>query len=242
MWRAKRGFTLVELLVVVAIIALLVGILVPSLRRAKEMARRAVCMSNVHHIVFSVHGYACDNEKWLPDGLTAGGGQNVQWISKYIVDAMDRYVGNWEITDCPNWHDARIITSLAIDGKATIGSGRREINAAGDTMLGYVYIGGLTWTWDQYPNPVDAWVSPRSLTAGSNLPVFADRTAQPNPPWLSKVPHTSSGFRQQAGSPPPEDLDAEGGNTGYLDGCVKWVSLSGWGQHCACQGGAFYFW
>ena len=43
-----RGFTLVELLVVVAIIALLVSILMPSLARAKELARMAVCKANLH--------------------------------------------------------------------------------------------------------------------------------------------------------------------------------------------------
>ena len=46
--RRMRGFTLIELLVVIAIISLLVSILIPSLKRAKELARRAVCASNLH--------------------------------------------------------------------------------------------------------------------------------------------------------------------------------------------------
>lgn len=45
-----RGFTLIELLVVIAIISLLVSILIPSLQKAKDLAKRAVCASNWHNI------------------------------------------------------------------------------------------------------------------------------------------------------------------------------------------------
>ena len=47
MRKTKRGFTLIELLVVVAIIAVLIAILLPSLSRAKESAKRAVCLTNL---------------------------------------------------------------------------------------------------------------------------------------------------------------------------------------------------
>ncbi len=64
----SRGFTLIELLVVIAIIALLVSILLPSLTKAKELAARAVCASNLHHIGASLFLYANDFDGFFPDG------------------------------------------------------------------------------------------------------------------------------------------------------------------------------
>ncbi len=66
MQRASRGFTLIELLVVVAIIALLVAILLPALQEARELAKIAVCGSNLHHISISIVLYAGDNADVLP--------------------------------------------------------------------------------------------------------------------------------------------------------------------------------
>ena len=60
--RRSPGFTLIELLVVVAIIALLVSILIPSLQHARELGRRALCMSNLHHIGLAIQMYANDNK------------------------------------------------------------------------------------------------------------------------------------------------------------------------------------
>ncbi len=60
--RPRPGFTLIEVLVVVAIIALLVSILLPSMARAREMARRAICASRLHNMGVSVHEYSHDNK------------------------------------------------------------------------------------------------------------------------------------------------------------------------------------
>lgn len=69
MVKRRKGFTLIELLVVVAIIALLISILLPSLSRARELAKRAVCAANLRGIGQGCHIYSNDNEEWFPNSF-----------------------------------------------------------------------------------------------------------------------------------------------------------------------------
>lgn len=62
-----RGFTLIELLVVIAIIALLVSILVPSLQRARELARQTVCQSHLRTLHTAISLYGSEFNAFLPD-------------------------------------------------------------------------------------------------------------------------------------------------------------------------------
>ncbi len=69
---AMRAFSLVELLVVVSIIALLVGILLPSLRGARAQARAVVCAGNLRQLGLAFSSYATDqNDFALPGGYFA---------------------------------------------------------------------------------------------------------------------------------------------------------------------------
>ena len=60
-----KGFTLIELLVVISIISLLLSILMPSLQKAKEMARRVVCSNNLRTIGLCNEIYAFEYNGWL---------------------------------------------------------------------------------------------------------------------------------------------------------------------------------
>ena len=61
-----RAFTLIELLVVVSIIALLIAILLPSLKKARDQAKDTVCRSNMHQLGLAVGYYATENRDRLP--------------------------------------------------------------------------------------------------------------------------------------------------------------------------------
>jgi prepilin-type N-terminal cleavage/methylation domain-containing protein/prepilin-type processing-associated H-X9-DG protein len=63
---ARNAFTLIELLVVVGIIALLIAILLPSLKRAKENARRLKCATNQHQLITAARVYADENLNFMP--------------------------------------------------------------------------------------------------------------------------------------------------------------------------------
>jgi len=67
----QTGFTLVELLVVISIIALLLAVLMPSLQKAHEVAKRTVCFSNLRQLTMGWMLYAENNNGKIVDGTTS---------------------------------------------------------------------------------------------------------------------------------------------------------------------------
>src|SRR5438874_3457003 len=71
--RDAGAFTLVELLVVIGIIALLIAILMPTLRGAREQARRLLCMNNQRQLITAWSMYAVEFNGFMPLGYPDGG-------------------------------------------------------------------------------------------------------------------------------------------------------------------------
>ncbi len=98
--KTRRGFSLIELLLVMSIIALLISILLPALSRSRQIARSAVCLSNLHTMSMAVQMYADANDGRLPAvGLAHGGSvdEGSAWIN-----SMSREYGSLGVTKCPD--------------------------------------------------------------------------------------------------------------------------------------------
>jgi prepilin-type N-terminal cleavage/methylation domain-containing protein len=92
----RAAFTLVELLVVIGIIAVLVGMLLPTLNRAREQARRANCLSNLRSIGHLVNMYANVFRGQIPIGYSGAvkSGTNYTenyWLLKYDFTGNPQY-------------------------------------------------------------------------------------------------------------------------------------------------------
>jgi prepilin-type N-terminal cleavage/methylation domain-containing protein/prepilin-type processing-associated H-X9-DG protein len=123
-FRRKRGFTLIELLVVIAIIGILAAMVFPVFARARESARKAVCLSNVKNLALAFQMYLADNNDTFPTrehrqevidyfNTCPGGGSGIgsgdchvgtlhanPYLRQPVV--LDEYVKNRDVWRCPS--------------------------------------------------------------------------------------------------------------------------------------------
>ena len=125
MMRRNKAFTLIELLVVIAIIGILASMVFPVFARARESARKVVCLSNVKNIALAIQMYLADNNDTLPPS------EHRQDVAAYFQargdDAsctmpttanpylewpviLDEYVKNRDVWRCPS---AKLIGSAS---------------------------------------------------------------------------------------------------------------------------------
>src|SRR3954470_11600702 len=104
--KRRQAFTLVELLVVIGIIAVLIGILLPTLGRARERAKTISCASNLRQLFTAARLYSTENKDSFPFGFVwaneskaqylghEGNGRNIAGKTDQITwfSSLDRYM------------------------------------------------------------------------------------------------------------------------------------------------------
>jgi len=179
----SRGFTLVELLVVVAIIALLLGILVPALSKARESGRRAVCGSNVRQVYIANTGYATENADYYvlaAEDIYSGSGGTKRWHGWRASDGVSAdsdenhfdpalgplasYLGEkGKVKACPTFRDAVL-------------DGARNAFEEGTGGYGYnaTYIGGRRDLFGLAPASASHSAKTSDVSIPAQTVMFAD--------------------------------------------------------------------
>jgi len=102
----SNAFTLIDVLVSIAVISLLIGLMLPSISMVRESARKVICSSNMRQIGLGMNLYAEDNKDMLPSSvfLDDDGGRTARAMYPHLMDTIrtdpaeyeDRGWGQWD--------------------------------------------------------------------------------------------------------------------------------------------------
>ena len=107
--RQRKAFTLIELLVVIAIIAILASMLFPAFSRARESARKIVCVSNLKQINLGVQMYTQDYDEMYPNAYpfwaagTLPSSLTLPGSNELLVNVVNPYIKSTQIWTCISW-------------------------------------------------------------------------------------------------------------------------------------------
>lgn len=180
------AFSLVELLVVVAVIAVLAGIMLPAIAAVKQAAQRTQCASNIRQLILGTLAFAGDNQGMVPTAGVNWGYSN--WVTNRAqgrwMQSLDPYVGTYTVFNCPV--SAKLQPNFVMVDKLTNGWIQRGDASSGTVCL-YAY---NVVDWGRYPDYSPGPKGPMTIArtqayiqtfnpayTATNCPVFTDGVA-----------------------------------------------------------------
>lgn len=105
MQKRFTGFTLIEILVTIAIVGMLLSFLIPAIGESRERARRALCANNLRQIYVALNLYADDNEGSYPPDVLPGDPitHRTRASSTAFSYLYPKYTDDFKILWCPSY-------------------------------------------------------------------------------------------------------------------------------------------
>jgi len=154
MFRPRRGFTLVEMLLVVSILMILIAMLLPSLQRARLAAREVMCKTNIAQIGRAIFSYAGSNQKEFPANRfrpDSNLNQHVTWRA-LLVRGHYADLGNLWICPNPSPTQPQYEKNITIHGSFCLD----------DVLSNYCYNGAAMWRFSPNGSPDQRPASPQT--------------------------------------------------------------------------------